>query len=188
MYEKNGEKYFVVDARMHFGTPAGRTGSPVASTRQGLDRLLLRLPQAGPAGDPLGLGALPQGLRGRPDEGRLRGRPTWTRPIFQSTYLKYWYKDGFNTVERNAFAAEQHPDKFIMNGRWVPRTAKPGPAAGGGRRRWNLQGVKLYTAEWHENGSRGWKLAGQDHYGSWRSARSWASPTSTRTRARRSGR
>ena len=85
------------------------------------------------------------------------------KAIFQSTYLKYWYKDGFNTVEQNGALLEKHPDKFIVNGRWDPRDGEAGlkqleeDAA-----RWNLKGVKLYTAEWHENGSRGWKLTDKD--------------------------
>ena len=48
------------------------------------------------------------------------------KAIFQSTYLKYWYKDGFNTTERNAALLEKHPDKFIVNGRWDPRDGEAG--------------------------------------------------------------
>ena len=56
------------------------------------------------------------------------------KAIFQSTYLKYWYKDGFNTVEQNGSLLEKHPDKFIVNGRWDPRDGEArAPAARGGR-------------------------------------------------------
>ncbi|MCU1670884.1 MAG: amidohydrolase, partial [Blastococcus sp.] len=80
-------------------------------------------------------------------------------------YLKYWYKNGFNTVEQNGSLVEKHPDKFIVNGRFDPRDGDAGlkqleeDAA-----RWNLKGVKVYTAEWHENGSRGWKLTDPESY------------------------
>src|SRR5438045_3364268 len=54
--------------------------------------------------------------------------------------------------------AEEDSDNFIRHGRLAP------PEDGAGPRqleqdgeRYNLQGVKVYTAEWH-NGSRGWKL------------------------------
>ena len=30
------------------------------------------------------------------------------KAIFQSTYLKYWYTEGFNTTERNASMLEEH--------------------------------------------------------------------------------
>ena len=36
--------------------------------------------------------------------------------IFQPTYLSQWYREGFNTTERNAVLAEQHPDRFVLNG------------------------------------------------------------------------
>jgi predicted TIM-barrel fold metal-dependent hydrolase len=83
--------------------------------------------------------------------------------IFQSTYLKEWYREGFNTLERNAALAEKYPERLIVNGRWDPRE---GEAAGlrqleQDAKRYNLKGVKLYTAEWY-HGSRGWSLRDPD--------------------------
>jgi hypothetical protein len=78
--------------------------------------------------------------------------------IFQPTYLKEWYVNGFNTLEADGALADKYPGRFIPNGRWDPREGKAGleqlerDAA-----RWNLKGVKLYTAEWRQ-GSRGWTL------------------------------
>ena len=46
--------------------------------------------------------------------------------IFQPTYLKEWYKEGFNTTERNGALAEKHPGKFIVNTRWDPRDGDAG--------------------------------------------------------------
>lgn len=84
--------------------------------------------------------------------------------IFQSTYLKSWYKEGFNTLERNGALAAKYPGRLIANGRWDPRDGDAGlkqleeDAA-----QYDLKGVKLYTAEWH-NGSRGWKLTDPESY------------------------
>ncbi len=80
------------------------------------------------------------------------------KAIFQSTYLKEWYSDGFNTVEKNGALMEKHPDKFIVNGRWDPREGDAGlKELERDAKRWNLKGVKLYTAEWKDD-SRGWSL------------------------------
>jgi len=78
--------------------------------------------------------------------------------IFQSTYLKDFYRNGFNTIEQNAQLWRQHPDRFILNGSWDPRDGEEGleylhhmvEAFG-------IRGVKLYTAEW-KGASRGYKL------------------------------
>jgi len=78
--------------------------------------------------------------------------------IFQSTYLKEWYKTGFNTAADNARMAEKHPGKLIVNGRFDPRDGDNGlKQLEEDAKRYNLQGVKLYTAEWN-NRSRGWRL------------------------------
>jgi predicted TIM-barrel fold metal-dependent hydrolase len=78
--------------------------------------------------------------------------------IFQSTYLKEWYTTGFNTADDNGRMAEKHPGKLIVNGRFDPRDGDNGlKQLEEDAKRWNMQGVKLYTAEWN-NGSRGWRL------------------------------
>jgi uncharacterized protein len=78
--------------------------------------------------------------------------------IFQPTYLRDFFPHGFNTTEQNAAIAERHPGKFTVNGSFDPRDG------GSGiyelerlAERYDLQGVKLYTAEWKDE-SRGWKL------------------------------
>src|SRR2546430_1033546 len=78
--------------------------------------------------------------------------------IFQSTYLKEWYRDGFNTLEKNSQLVEKSPNRLIANGRWDPREGEAGlKQLEEDAKRYNLQGVKLYTAEWYQ-GSRGWSL------------------------------
>jgi predicted TIM-barrel fold metal-dependent hydrolase len=86
------------------------------------------------------------------------------KAILQSTYLKQWYRTGFNTVEKNGALAEKHPDRFIVNGRWDPRDGQAGlEVLAHDAQRWNLRGVKLYTAEW-QGDSRGWKLTDPEAY------------------------
>jgi predicted TIM-barrel fold metal-dependent hydrolase len=78
--------------------------------------------------------------------------------IFQSTYLKEWYAKGFNDIEQNAALLDRFPGKLILNGRWDPREGEAGlRQLEEDHKRYGLQGVKLYTAEWRE-GSRGWTL------------------------------
>jgi hypothetical protein len=46
--------------------------------------------------------------------------------VFQPTYLKSWYTNGFNTTERNGELAEKYPGKFIVNSRFDPRDGDAG--------------------------------------------------------------
>ena len=78
--------------------------------------------------------------------------------IFQPTYLTEWYKEGFNTTERNALMGEKHPGRFVYNTRFDPRDGDAGiEELRRNVERFGSSGVKLYTAEWHGD-SRGWKL------------------------------
>ena len=78
--------------------------------------------------------------------------------IFQPTYLLEFYQKGFNTIEQDAVLKEKYPDKFILNGRWDPRDGEEGLRRFEEEvRRYNIKGVKLYTAEW-QGDSKGWKL------------------------------
>ncbi len=79
--------------------------------------------------------------------------------VFQPTYLKEWYKEGFNTTERNAEMGKRHPGKFIYNTRFDPRDGDEGlKTLKRNVETYGSKGVKLYTAEWN-NGSRGYKLS-----------------------------
>jgi predicted TIM-barrel fold metal-dependent hydrolase len=84
--------------------------------------------------------------------------------VFQPTYLKEWYSEGFNTTEKNGALAEKHPGKFIVNTRFDPRDGDAGMKEFADNvKRWNAKGIKLYTAEWN-NGSRGYKLSDPECY------------------------
>ncbi len=78
--------------------------------------------------------------------------------IFQPTYLLDFYVKGFNTTEQDGVLKEKHPDKFILNGSFDPRAGERGLSQFEELvERWNIKGVKLYTAEWRGD-SKGWKL------------------------------
>jgi uncharacterized protein len=78
--------------------------------------------------------------------------------IFQPTYLKDFYVNGFNTTEQNHALGQAYPDRFIVNGSFDPRDGELGLAAFREKiEKYKLKGVKLYTAEW-KGESKGWKL------------------------------
>ena len=78
--------------------------------------------------------------------------------IVQSTYLRDFYKKGFNTIERNHSVAEKYPERFIVNGAFDPRDGEKAlEYIHFMKETYDIQGVKLYTAEWNGD-SKGWKL------------------------------
>jgi predicted TIM-barrel fold metal-dependent hydrolase len=169
MYEKNGKKYFIVDGHIHFwdASPANWVkgqdeyakgwiecfhaymGLGPAETHWPIEKFM-KYSEEDFVKDEFEDGGVDVG-------------------IFQSTYLKEWYTTGFNTVDVNAKLAEKYPGKLITNGRWDPREGEAGlKQLEQDAKRYNLQGVKLYTAEWY-NGSRVGEdkmLFGSD-YGIW---------------------
>ena len=79
--------------------------------------------------------------------------------IFQPTYLLDFFPGGFNTTEQDGALAEKHPEKFVVNGAFDPRVGEEGlHELEALAERWNLKGVKVYTAEWR-GASKGWKLS-----------------------------
>jgi hypothetical protein len=84
--------------------------------------------------------------------------------ILQSTYLKDFYKKGFNTVEQNAEVARMYPDRFILNGSFDPRDGELAlDYIRFMKESFDIKGVKLYTAEW-KGDSKGWKLNDANAY------------------------
>lgn len=78
--------------------------------------------------------------------------------IFQPTYLTDFYKNGFNTVERNAELVKEYPNRFIVNGSFDPRDGERGLEYLEYQvETYGIKGVKLYTAEWRGD-SKGYKL------------------------------
>jgi uncharacterized protein len=156
MYEKDGEKYFVVDGHIHLwdASPANQKneyGAGFISCFYDYHRNLSPAEYVWPKEkyEKYTEQDLMTDLfeKGYVDIG-----------IFQPTYLTDFYVNGFNTTEQDAVLKEKHPDKFVLNGSWDPRDEQKGldafEALVG---KYNLKGVKLYTAEWRGD-SKGWKL------------------------------
>jgi predicted TIM-barrel fold metal-dependent hydrolase len=156
MYEKDGEKYFVVDGHIHLwdASPANQKNE---YGRGFIDCFYTYHSALSPAEYVWPLEKYEKYTEqdlmhdlfeiGYVDVG-----------IFQPTYLTDFYVNGFNTTEQDAVLKEKHPDKFVLNGSWDPRDEQKGlDAFEELAARYNLKGVKLYTAEW-KGDSRGWKL------------------------------
>jgi predicted TIM-barrel fold metal-dependent hydrolase len=158
MYERDGEKYFVVDGHLHFwdASPENWVKGQEQYAKGWIECFHAYM-GLGPAETHWPIEKFQKYteedfVKDVFEEGHV------DVGIFQSTYLKSWYRDGFNTAERNAKLAAKYPGRLIVNGRFDPREGEAGlKQLEEDARRFNLQGVKLYTAEWH-NGSRGWSL------------------------------
>jgi predicted TIM-barrel fold metal-dependent hydrolase len=78
--------------------------------------------------------------------------------IFQPAQLGEFYYNGFGQTEEAWALTQQHPDKLTYNHNWDPRYGEEGLVQlKKDAERFNLKGVKLYTAEWRGD-SRGYKL------------------------------
>ena len=84
--------------------------------------------------------------------------------ILQPTYLGDFYKNGFNTTERNYAMKKSHPDRFILNGAFDPRDGQKGiEHLHECAEKYQIKGIKLYTAEW-KGDSKGYKLSDKESY------------------------
>ena len=158
MYEKDGEKYFVIDEHLHFWDAGPDNWVP------GQEQYAKGWIECFHAY--MGLG--PPETHWTLEHFRKYSADDFEKDVFQdghvdmgilqSTYLKEWYAKGFNDIEQNAGLLERFPGRLIVNGRWDPRDGEAGlRQLEADHAKFGLKGVKLYTAEWH-NGSRGWKL------------------------------
>ncbi|PSM44700.1 amidohydrolase [Streptomyces dioscori] len=78
--------------------------------------------------------------------------------IFQPARLGAFYRNGFGQTEESFALTRQHPDKLTYNHSWDPRYEQKGlEQLRRDAERFQLKGVKLYTAEW-KGDSRGYKL------------------------------
>jgi predicted TIM-barrel fold metal-dependent hydrolase len=157
MYSKDGNNYFIVDSHVHAwdATPANqanRYGEGFINCFYDYHRNL------SPADKVWTL----EEFQTQSEERILKDLFTdgyVDKAIFQPTYLTDFYVNGFNTTAQNGAIAEKNPGKFIVNGAWDPRDGEAGlDTLVELAERWQLQGVKLYTAEW-KGSSKGWKLS-----------------------------
>ncbi|HET7398498.1 MAG TPA: amidohydrolase family protein [Intrasporangium sp.] len=156
MYEKNGDKYYIVDAHIALwdGRPENQKN---IHGRQFIDCFYDYHANLSPAEEKWGYEEyLYQGgerlMRDLFDNGYV------DHAIFQPAYLGDFYHNGFGQTEEAFALASAHPDKLTYNHNWDPRNEQAGlDQLRRDAERFGLKGVKLYTAEWHGD-SRGYKL------------------------------
>jgi predicted TIM-barrel fold metal-dependent hydrolase len=158
MYESNGEKYFVFDSHLHFWDASPANWKPGAEEyAKGWIECFHAYQGLGPAETHWSIEHF-QKYSVDDFEKDVFNEGHVDIGVFQSTYLKEWYTEGFNDIDHNAALLERFPGKLIVNGRWDPREGEAGlKQLEADHAKYGIQGVKLYTAEWYQ-GSRGWKL------------------------------
>ena len=157
MYEKDGEKYFVVDGHMHLWD-----ASPENTKNEGGEGFIKCFYAYHSYLSPQEYVWPYEKYRKYTEEDLMKDLfedGYVDVAIFLPTYLKEFYRNGFNTTEQDAVLKEKYPDKFILNSAWDPRDGEKGLEEFEAKvKKWNIKGVKLYTAEW-KGDSRGWSLA-----------------------------
>jgi predicted TIM-barrel fold metal-dependent hydrolase len=162
MYEKDGEKYFVFDSHLHFWD-----ASP-DNWVKGQEKYAKGWIECFHAYQSLG----PPETHWTIEHFQKYSADDFDRDVFQeghvdqglfqSTYLKDWYTNGFNDIEQNAELLDRFDGKLRVNGRWDPRDGEAGlQQLEADHARYGIQGVKLYTGEW-KGSSRGWTLKDQE--------------------------
>jgi predicted TIM-barrel fold metal-dependent hydrolase len=164
MYEKDGEKYFIVDSHSHFWDASRENWKPGAEEyAKGWIDCFYGYHQLGPENTRWDYEKYLK-ITADDYERDVFVEGHVDKAIFQSTYLKEWYVEGFNTVEQNAQLLERFGDRLIVNGRFDPREGEAGlKQLEADAKKYSLKGVKLYTAEWNGS-SRGYKLTDPECY------------------------
>ncbi|MBW0103326.1 amidohydrolase family protein [Pseudonocardia sp. KRD291] len=164
MYEKDGEKYFIVDSHSHFWDASKENWVKGAEQyAKGWIDCFYGYHQLGP---PETHWDWEKFLKVTPEDFErdmfVEGHVDYA--VFQSTYLREWYAEGFNTVAQNAQTLEKWGEKLIVNGRFDPRDGQKGlDEFDADMAKYHHKGIKLYTAEWNGD-SRGFKLTDPECY------------------------
>ena len=163
MYEKDGQRYFVVDSHMHFWDASPQNW--VAGQENYAKGWIECFHAYQGLGPPDTHWPIEQFQKYSEDDlmkdvfedGHV------DVAIFQPTYLKEWYRTVSTRPSRTA-RWPRGTRQFIVNTRWDPREGDAGlKQLEENVARWGSKGVKLYTAEWRE-GSRGWTLKDPEAY------------------------
>jgi predicted TIM-barrel fold metal-dependent hydrolase len=158
MYAKDGEEYFILDSHLHFwdASPANWVKGQ-ENYAKGWIECFHAYQHLGPPEKHWSIEhfqkqSIEDFERDIFEEGYV------DYGIFQSTYLREWYANGFNDISQNAALLDRFPGKLRVNGRFDPREGEAGMRQlEADAKQYELKGVKLYTAEWYQ-GSRGWTL------------------------------
>lgn len=158
MYEKDGEQYFIVDSHLHFWDASPKNWVPGQEEyAKGWISCFHDYQSLGPESTHWTMEKFREPTLEDFDKDVFEeGYVDYG--IFQSTYLKDWYANGFNSTEQNAALLERHQGKLLTNGRFDPRDGEAGlRQLEADAAKYDMRGVKLYTAEW-KGSSRGWRL------------------------------
>jgi uncharacterized protein len=157
MYEKNGERYYILDSHLHFWDASPDNWVKGAEEyAKGWIECFHAYQGLGPADTHWSIEHF-QKYSVEDFEKDVFGAGV-DKAVLQSTYLKEWYTNGFNDIDQNASLLDRFGDRLILNGRWDPREGTAGlEQLERDHEQYGLKGCKLYTAEWYK-GSRGWKL------------------------------
>jgi predicted TIM-barrel fold metal-dependent hydrolase len=157
MYEKDGEKYFVVDGHMHFWD-----ASPENTKNEYGEGWIKCFYDYHANLSPEEYVWSFEKYRKYSEEDLMKDLfedGYVDVAIFLPTYLTDFFYEGFNTTARDAILKEKYPERFILNTAWDPRDGAKGLEEFEAKvEKYNVKGVKLYTAEWR-NGSKGYKLS-----------------------------
>jgi uncharacterized protein len=158
MYEKNGEKYYVLDSHLHFWDASPENWvKGHEEYAKGWIECFHAYQGLGPAETHWSIEHF-QKYSVEDFEKDVFVDGGVDKAVLQSTYLKEWYTNGFNDIDQNAALLDRFGDRLILNGRWDPREGTAGlEQLERDHQQYGLKGCKLYTAEWYQ-GSRGWKL------------------------------
>ena len=126
LYEKDGEKYFVVDGHVHYWDASPENWvEGQEQYAKGWIECFYGYHQLGP-----------EEYYWPMEKYQKYSEETMMKDLFEDgyvdkaiflpTYLKSWYREGFNTIEQDATLAEKYPDKFVLNGRFDPRDGEEG--------------------------------------------------------------
>src|SRR4051794_13383436 len=158
MYEKNGEKYYVLDSHLHFWDASPENWvKGHEEYAKGWIECFHAYQGLGPAETHWSIEHF-QKYSIEDFEKDVFVDGGVDKAVLQSTYLKEWYTNGFNDIDQNAALLDRFGDRLILNGRWDPREGTAGlEQLERDHQQYGLKGCKLYTAEWYKS-SRGWKL------------------------------
>jgi predicted TIM-barrel fold metal-dependent hydrolase len=158
MYEKDGEKYFVFDSHLHFWDASPENWvKGQEEFAEGWIKCFHAYQGLGPPDTHWSLEHF-QKYSAEDFQKDVFEEGHVDMAVLQSTYLRQWYTNGFNDIEKNASILDQFKGKLILNGRFDPREGDAGlRQLEEDHAKYGLKGVKLYTAEWYKD-SRGWKL------------------------------
>ena len=153
-----GEEIFVIDGHTHFwdGSPANQKN---IHGKQFIECFYAYHIGSEPAKEKLGEGEVRK-IRRQDDVSTICSSTGYDdMAIVQPTYLTDFYKNGFNTTERNADDEEEpsgslHRQRRLRSARRRARRSKHLHCP---EETYDIKGVKLYTAEWSGD-SKGYKL------------------------------